>query len=361
MVKEKLFVPRKYHWVKHVCCQLSIMCFFSGVLLNLIKINHIINSLLQCALCQNEARQMPVGQIEAHLPPQTQSAVFVYPAPQSASAPSQMPPAPVGYRQSPPSNVERYVPPMTAAGLERALRDNPNRRPIVAQQKVVPQPQPATHISEAAAGPLGPLAPIQSITWDDVIVAKPNPVSVKVSRPSQVIQLLVPVSIFIDDKWPAKRVPSSASPSTTPTRLQSSRTNQNARGPNRRGNNNNNNNISNIWYAIYTYNVIRIRRYSMALVIEWMLTEMAIFIVRRVAGCTLIRILTSVWYIIICQIGVFNRIYIPILQLCAVETPDRCCSVWLSQNRMACHQCSGRAGLRSHSFEWHAICMAHRG
>lgn len=94
----------------------------------------------------------------------------------------------------------------------RSSRDTNGRQPLAVQiqrnrqfapkPKVV-EPVAAGHINDGVSGPLGPLGPNgpKGITWDDVVVAKPNPVSVKVSKPGQIIQLLVPVTIFVNDQW----------------------------------------------------------------------------------------------------------------------------------------------------------------
>lgn len=97
----------------------------------------------------------------------------------------------------------------------RSSRSTNGRQPISVQiqrgQRAAPpapkdkiaEPVAAGHINKGPVGPLGPLGPIgvKDITWDDVVVAKPNPVSVKVSRKGQVIQLLVPVTIFVNDDF----------------------------------------------------------------------------------------------------------------------------------------------------------------
>lgn len=82
------------------------------------------------------------------------------------------------------------------------------------QQNVALDPVPAGHLTDPPVGPLGPLGPLaaKGITWNDVVVAKPNPVSVRIQRPGQVIQLLVPITIYVSDQWTVpKRKPTKKS------------------------------------------------------------------------------------------------------------------------------------------------------
>lgn len=94
--------------------------------------------------------------------------------------------------------------PAPIGGWQRSGHNNRRQTQQHNQQRRSEPLQPQNNAPPNLFGSLGSAGPK---SLDDIVVAQPNAVSVKVSRPSQVIQLLVPVSIVIDDKFPMKPAP----------------------------------------------------------------------------------------------------------------------------------------------------------